>query len=725
MRLSRLLSSLLLGSALASHIPAAAIPAEWFESGPVAFGQTELAASGFTQSLELYWDEDIAPQAYKITRRTDATTVVLLAGTPTGFMYGLLEIAERHRLHGDDPQLLGVIGSPHIERRGIKFNIPLDVRTPSYDDSGDAAQRNIAEMWNLEFWTEFFDQMARDRYNMISFWNPHPFPSMVKSEMFPDVALNDVRVTTLVPNGRENEWGDAQLVSRSVVENYRTIKVMTIEEKIEFWRAVMRHAKNRGIDVYWITWNICLNGAAQPVHDYYRTYGTTVPEENPGKYGITHDMNNQATVRYLRDAVKTFLLTYPDVTGIGVTAGEHFPASHGPKIDREDWLWSTYGEGILDAKREQPDRSVRFIHRVWNTEFETIMDRWERYPDDFEVSFKYAKAQLYSTPQMPFADDLVEAMKPLGLKSWWNLRNDDIFVHRWGDPAYVSAFMKHFDGPSTAGYHMGSDGYVWGREFSSKSPKSPRELEISKHWYKFMLWGRLGYDPDLGRDFFVARLAERFPETNAESVHDSWQAASQIIPLVNRFYWRDWDHMWSVENSNSHKEGYHDIEAFANGRTMAGSGLLSIGDYVKGQLSRNMPTGTTPVDVANQLESLAELTLEHVTLLSHDSNSDDLKATLNDMKGMALLGHFYADKIRAAIQWGHFQATDDSAYRETAGEHALDSYEHCTDYVDHSQRHYHSQMLARAGPLHWPTLLSNARGDLARVLGITKHNPSR
>ncbi|GAB5559808.1 MAG: hypothetical protein SynsKO_14550 [Synoicihabitans sp.] len=703
----------------------ATVPTSWFDSGPLAFGQAELAASGFAQPLELHLESTIPPQAYKISARSVTETVVLRAGDPTGFMYGLLEIAERHRLHGDEARLIGVSGTPHIERRGIKFNIPLDVRTPSYDDSGDAAQRNIAEMWNLAFWTEFFDQMARDRYNMISFWNPHPFPSMVKSEAFPDVALDDVRVTTLEPNGRENEWGDAQLVSRSVVENYRTVKTMTIDEKIEFWRKVMRHAKDRGIDVYWITWNICLNGAAQPVHDYYRTYGTTVPEEEPGKYGITHDMNNPVTVRYVRDAVKTFLLTYPDVTGIGVTAGEHFPASNGPKIDREDWLWSTYGEGILDAKREQPDRPVRFIHRVWNTEFDTIMDRWGRYPDDFEISFKYAKARLYSSPHMPFADNLVDAMKPLGLKSWWNLRNDDIFVHRWGDPTYVSQFIKNFDVPSTAGFHMGSDGYVWGREFSSKSPHAPRELEISKHWYKFMLWGRLGYDPDLDRDFFIARIAERFPETDAEKLHDSWQTASQIIPLVNRFYWRDWDHMWSVENSNSHKEGYHDIEAFANGRTMDGSGLLNIRDYVAAQLSGRRSSGITPIEVANKLDQLAELTLAQVTALSGAANGQDLQATLDDMKGMALLGQFYADKIHAATHWGFYQATDDSKYRDLAGQSALASYEHCTDYVDHSQRRYHSQMLARSGPLHWPTLLVNARGDLARVLGVTRHNPSR
>ena len=35
-------------------------------------------------------------------------------------------------------------------------------------------------------------QLARDRYNFVSLWNLHPFPSMVKVPEYPDVALNDV-----------------------------------------------------------------------------------------------------------------------------------------------------------------------------------------------------------------------------------------------------------------------------------------------------------------------------------------------------------------------------------------------------------------------------------------------------------------------------------------------------------------------------------------------------
>jgi len=54
------------------------------------------------------------------------------------------------------------------------------LKTPSYDDTGDAAQNNYAEMWNFDFWKEFLDDMARYRYNTLTLWNPHPFPSIVK-----------------------------------------------------------------------------------------------------------------------------------------------------------------------------------------------------------------------------------------------------------------------------------------------------------------------------------------------------------------------------------------------------------------------------------------------------------------------------------------------------------------------------------------------------------------
>lgn len=646
---------------------------------------------------------------------SDGTVVRITGANAIETMYGGLELAEQLRMGRDIFAPGEFHREPFIAKRGVKFNIPLDARTPSYDDTGDAAQRNIAEMWNLEFWTEFLDQMARDRYNVLSLWNPHPFPSMVRSTTFPEVALTDVCVTTLVPNGRENEWGEPQLVSENIVANLKVVKRLTIDEKITFWRAVMRYARERGIDVYFITWNIAPNAVARPVPAYYRTYANAVPNEQPGKYGVTHDVHNPATIRYLRDAVKTFILTYPDLKGIGITAGEHFP--EGDDFDREAWLWATYGLGVLDAKTAQPDRRIDFIHRFWNTGFEKIMQHWGGYPDRFDFSFKYAKARLYSAPTMPFADSVIREMKPRKLQSWWNLRNDDIFVHRWGDPDYVRAFLQNFDLEATAGYYLGSDGYVWGREFVSRTPKSPRELEISKHWYAFMLWGRLGYDPTLNRDYFVARLAERFPKANSGGLYETWQTASKIIPLINCFYWRDWDHMWSIENSNSHVEGFHGVELFADNQPMEGSGIMRIRDYVRLQGEGKPTPGITPIQVAGSLDDFTTAALQGAEAMPATDDAD-LRATLDDIRGMAWLGRYYADKIRAAVALAAFQKSGSSTDRDAALRHIQSAYENCTHYVDHSMARYHSQMLARTGLFDWSAMLNSARKDVSIIRNL-------
>jgi len=81
-------------------------------------------------------------------------------------MYGGLDVAEAIHL-GTVAELSSEEHKPFVARRGIKFNIPLDLRTPSYADDSDSAQANIPEMWSREFWREFFDEMARDRYNVL------------------------------------------------------------------------------------------------------------------------------------------------------------------------------------------------------------------------------------------------------------------------------------------------------------------------------------------------------------------------------------------------------------------------------------------------------------------------------------------------------------------------------------------------------------------------------
>ncbi len=198
-----------------------------------------------------------AAESFAITRPA-AGQIVISGQDAAGAMYGGLEAAELIRI-GDLDAVVEGEQSPYMAMRGTKFNIPLDVRTPSYTDPCDAAQQNIAEMWSFEFWQSYIDGLAEHRYNFISLWNLHPFPSMVKVPGYEDVALEDVQRST-VPWKENYSLSGTGFDAPEILENVETLKRLTIDQKIDFWKRVMRYGKQRNVDFYVVTWNTFVNG---------------------------------------------------------------------------------------------------------------------------------------------------------------------------------------------------------------------------------------------------------------------------------------------------------------------------------------------------------------------------------------------------------------------------------------------------------------------------------
>ena len=169
--------------------------------------------------------DNLGEQAYALrTTNSPQLSYWVLGGDDNGAMYGALQIAENILFNGLDGQY-NEEESPLLKNRGIKFNIPLDKKSPTYYYSTDAHSHKIAikHVWDMDFWTTWFDEMARHRYNVLSLWSPHPFTSMVNMEdEYPGIAIQGVA-----------GYG----------ENDETIRIndMTIDEKIEFWQNVMKY----------------------------------------------------------------------------------------------------------------------------------------------------------------------------------------------------------------------------------------------------------------------------------------------------------------------------------------------------------------------------------------------------------------------------------------------------------------------------------------------------
>jgi hypothetical protein len=659
----------------------------------IAAGPAECAR--LAASLQVAAIKSDKPQSYAI--RKHGSTVAVLGADATGAMYGGLDVAEAIRL-GTFADLADSDHTPHIDRRGIKFNIPLDVRTPSYSDNSDSAQKNIGEMWSFDFWREFLDEMARHRFNVLTLWNLHPFPSIVKVPEFPDIALADVKRTTIPFDDTYSTSGN-DMFRPVMMSKLETVKKMTIEQKIGFWRGVMEYAHNRGIEVYWFTWNIFTFGAE-------------------GKYGITSQQTNQKTIDYFRASVRETVLTYPLLDGIGITAGEHMEDLKGAD-SKENWLWKTYGQGILDAKKLEPDRKFRLIHRYHQTAQSEILDAFKDYKDTFELSFKYSIAHMYSIPNPPFIKEALPLILP-SHRTWLTVRDDDIYSFRWGNPEFAREFIRDMPGPDkVAGFYMGPDGFVWGRDFLSTEPDTPRELVISKRWYSFMLWGRLSYDPDLPDSLFQRTVAQRFPEVPGDKMYQAWAEASKVFPQITRFFWGDIDVRWFPEACLSHPrgaQGFYTVKHFVEGETMPGSGVLNIIEWRRRQTAGQAMDGTTPLQIADALAAQGSKTLKMVAELraAAHGESKELRLTLGDMEAMAHLGNYYAEKIRGAADLALFDKSGKAEERESAIRHLQAALDHWKRYATaYTIQYQQPKLYNRVGWVDIPGLTSKVEQDIA------------
>ena len=615
-----------------------------------------------------------------------------IGGDRIGTMYGGIHLGEIIK-GGSLAKITNENKSPYIAKRGLKFNIPLDSRTPSFDDRGAAANTNRDDVWDIAFWKEYFDVLARQRFNVLSLWNRHPFPSLVKVPGYENIALRGVMDEK---NKFINDW--------------------SITRKIEFWNDVLELAHNRGIEVWFVVWNVELYGIGpNPKAEISGFKGG----EGNTKYGITKDKKNRMTVDYIKKSVIEYFKSYPRMAGIGIAAGEKM--DHFTKDEKEQWLWDAYGEAVMEVKKLQPDRKIRFVHRDWQTDWDQIESRFGKLPDGFEMECKYSQARLYSATNPSYAANLLKKL-PKDMATWWNLRNDDIFIQRWGDPEYVREFILNFPHKNkpcnqspclTAGYILGSDRFLWARESMSKHPQTPRQLEIEKHWYSFLLWGRLGYDPHTSKDVLEGLVRYRFQTENQSKIYGSWQNASKIIPMINRFHFWPWDYMWWVEKGignltmGGSVDGFHNINQVIINKTQDVSGYTSIKDYVAGDSTNTR----SPRLVADSLETLANTALKGIKEVS-DGGNTELRETLGDIKSQAYLGLYWAHRIRGGFELELFRKTYDDARKEPAILHLERAVDAWKKYAHQLGESYKKVTFAGHGEFDWDEMTLSVENDI-------------
>ena len=336
--------------------------------------------------------------------------------------------------------------------------------------------------------------------------------------------------------------------------------------------------------------------------------------------------------------------TYPLLAGIGLTTGENMGEHLGGEQAfqaKENWVFATYGQGVLDAAKAEPGRQFRLIHRQHETRAQDIAATFRpviAQPNvDFVFSFKYAQAHVLSSTTQTFHRGFLESLG--NLKTLWTLRNDDALLFRWAAPDFVREFVRNIPHDKIAGLLLRLGHVGVGPRVPRRSFRGTRGSSRSRSTGCTSCCG--AGSATTRRSTMRASRTRRaaFSGRRRREVLAAWQNASMIYPLVTGFHWADFDFQWYIEACRSRPgpartaSGFHSVETFITQKVHPGTKNLTIPQYVASIVDGRRCTGVTPPQVADLIDARADAALAALPAFQRITtvNQAEFVATFDDI----------------------------------------------------------------------------------------------
>ncbi|MBI3820795.1 MAG: acetylxylan esterase [Planctomycetes bacterium] len=591
---------------------------ETMEAGesPIAFARREIATArkyshaSVSQNVRFRLAPnhgDRGNELYQIERGDEENEILVTGGNDRGMMYGGIDIAEAIAAGRDPFELVGPVHRPFLQHRQFKLNLPL---AGSAYVSAEAIQHN-SWFWDENYWDSFLDLLARSRFNTLSLWSAHPYPQMLTLSKYPEV----------------KDISDEQLA-----------------KNIKLFHSIFQKAKARGIDIYLITWNVHLSPTFAKAHQLADS-GVDTP----------------LVREYQKECVRGLLKEYPEIKGVGTCPGEAMPQD---ARGREEFIRDTYLAGIEASGRSD----VEFLQRYWFASpgpTEEIVAKNCKVP--MYVSIKYNGEHMYSSPKPHFFDKQWIEQKPRDYSIIWHLRNDDLFTLRWGDPEFVRSTVRNMavDG---AGFLTGSEIWIDGADYIHTDEAAKHvswKYDFERHWLRYMLWGRIGYDPELSARTIEDWFSARFGRGLGPDLSKAMEAASRLYPKLTSFHWQYMNGDWYPEGcvgswvtDDTFMNGkplrlnntiFHDVLEFIFCHTIDPE-LMSIPEYVGYRLNNKKiePGRKSPFDVADEIYADAAAAERELAAHHSDGVFGEIACTVLDLRTQVALARYYSFKIRGA-----------------------------------------------------------------------------
>jgi hypothetical protein len=618
-----------------------------------------------------------------------AVVVEILGGDAAGAMYGALDLAEQIRHGAALDRVEAKTAAPRFPFRAVKFNLPW----MSYRRH-ESLQLHDETCRDLEFWREFLDMMAENRFNALTLWSLHPFTWMIRPTNFPEAC----------------GFSDEELA-----------------EWQEFWRALFRMAKDRGIDTYVVNWNIFVSP------EFSRKHGVSPHSAEQHFWG--EGDTSELVARYTREVVAQVIDEYPDLTGLGITLGEGMGGMT-PEA-RRDWIDRAFIAGMKAAKRP-----ARLIYRAplsagtasgGSTSVETerlTREAVERLdlPAPVWVEFKFNWSHAHSSPRLSIVHggrlgDTYWDPPPTNYRLAWMMRNEDFFRLRWGEPDFIRRHVELNGQDHVGGYFVGSECYIPAKDYLQRpDPRVNWRYAFQRQWLFYMLWGRLLYDPATPDAVFARAFDARYGEGAGEVLLPAFAAVSRMPLRLASLHRATWDFTLYAEGflapAGSAGKWRDDspfisIDELIHQETLDPD-YMSIAEYVRA-LARGAeiaPERITPPALADALQRDAEGALARIDAVEWPPGPVEFE--LADIRAWAHLSLYFAEKLRGGVALHTFRQTGKPSDQAEAVARLRRAAGHWDRLVEVTRPIYPETPLIHTGqtPFSWARYRDRVRRDV-------------
>ena len=580
--------------------------------------------------------ERLKAEAFQIL--PEEKVISVYGGDDRGMIYGALALAESLRNGIRLEQLQAREEAPDQAFRGIKYNLPWETYRPS-----SALDQHYKTARDLEYWEAFLDMMVENRFNVISFWNTHPYTFMIRPKNFPEASPWSEK--------EQREWR-------------------------EFYQQLFAMAKERGLDTYIVHWSIFVSEAFAKAHD--------MAEENFYPHYYVEGETSELVRRYLRESVKQVLEEYPNLDGVGISHGEGMAGM--TPLERQQWMDDVLIAGMLEA-----DRPVKLIHRVpfssgtssdpgVSGDVEEVtraaMEKLEgRFEGPIWVEMKFNWSHAHSTPKLvkvhggKLGDTYFDPL-PENYKITWQARNEDFFALRWGVPSFVREHIARNGKASyVGGYFIGSETYIPALDYFTAVEKPVDwQYAFERQWLWYKLWGRLLYDPETPDSVFQEAFNRRYGK-RADNLLNAYSLASSTQLRLASLYDSRWDFTLYSEGFLALQGDYTryiSVDKLIDHPTMDPD-YVSVADYVKTRRAGGSfgVDRVTPPILSSRLERDNREALRLVENIDVSGNAS-LMYEVADVKTWANLGLHLAEKLKGAVALQHYRLSGDASYQQAA-----------------------------------------------------------